>query len=169
MWRKIKLETIANLALIVTCTWVGYVLYVRPVTAQRQGLESYKPGETISIQDVDLKEADATLLMFIRSGCVFCTDSMPFYSRLTRELRAKPSAKTLRVVVVTTDDAPTAAAYVQDHAVQVDAIVANHLPPSKVRATPTLLLVTRDGHISNAWTGRLPQPQEEQVRKAIGL
>ena len=169
MWRRIRLETIANLVLIVTCAWIGYAMYTRPVVAQRQELESYKPGETVSVQDVDLKEADATLLMFVRSTCVFCTDSMPFYSRLTRELRARPSSKSLRVVVVTTDDSQTAATYLEKYAVQVDTIIAKTLPPSKVRATPTLLLVSRDGHVKNAWTGRLPQLQEEQVRRAIGL
>ena len=93
---------------------------------------------------------------------------MPFYSNLAREVRARRE-RAVRIVVVTTDDAQTARGYLAAHDLEVDEIVSGSAPPTKVFATPTLVLASRGGVVRGAWVGKLDASREREVRKAMGL
>jgi hypothetical protein len=153
-WRW-STETLVNAILVITCLWVVYsVSGPRATQPQQPQRESYRPGDRLSLNYIDAEAADKTLLLFVRSGCKFCTESMGFYSHLIDDIK---NARTnhVRVIVVTSDDNSTAAEYLKSHAVQVDQVVADMFPPPKVWATPTVVIAGPDGLVRNAWTGKL--------------
>ena len=169
MTRKISIESVANAVLIVVCSWTAFVLYTLPSRAPVTAPAGYRQGDAISLTDVSLTQSESTVLLFLRSTCTFCTQSMPFYSTLTREIRASKKAGRIRVVVVTTDDRSIATEYLASHAVSVDEIVPETAPPQKVTGTPTIVLATRGGIVQKAWTGRLDDSRERELRKELGL
>ena len=165
---RLNFDRITNIALLATSVWIAYALYTLPTAPPRPIAETYKAGEVVSIQNLDLATADSTLLLFVRSTCTFCTQSMPFYSSLAHDMRARRSTP-VHIVVVTTDDHQTASAYLAAYAVQVDEIVPGMAPPPKVTGTPTLVLTSRGGVVQKAWIGKLDESREREVRKAVGL
>lgn len=73
------------------------------------------------------------------------------------------------MVVVTTDSRATATSYLGGHGVVVDDIRAVERFPDKVWATPTVVVVSRDGRVRGTWRGQLPADGEADVMKAVGL
>ena len=163
-------ETLVNIALVVTCLWVMHTVYALPSKSERAQPTSYKTGERLELDYLDNLDESATptLLLFVRSTCKFCTESMPFYSVLTRDLRSRAIAKRVRVVVITSDDERTASEYLMAHSVAADTIVPNRIPPQKVWATPTVIVSSR-GIVKKEWIGRLDVNGEKEVREALGL
>lgn len=172
MRRKLSLDTLSQLAVVVACVWCGYVLYNRPTAATAPTVPvrpSYEVGDTVDVKGVDFSTADSTVLLFIRSSCQFCTDSMPFYQTLRERMAAAGSARGSRMVVVTTDSRATATSYLGGHGVVVDDIRAGERFPDKIWATPTVVVVSRDGRVRGTWRGQLPGDAEADVIKAAGL
>jgi hypothetical protein len=158
-----SLETMANLTLIATCA-VAIVVLVRLGASKptRHGdTDPIRVGQMITGLDASVyNKSPHTLLMYLRSGCQFCTDSMPFY----RHLRGVVSSETVRLVVVT-GDAPTMARdYLVRHALVVDEVVTmpNSMP------TPMLVLVNSSGVVAKWWLGQLERSTEDEVLAATG-
>jgi len=110
------------------------------------------------IAGVDLTASPRTLVMAIQSSCHFCSESMAFYTELSRRKGAST-----RLVVVAPDDPATAKQYVTSHGFSPDAIATSDLPGMKVAGTPTLLLVNPSGVIERVWMGKLTAAREKEV------
>ncbi|MEZ5289859.1 MAG: hypothetical protein R2745_02140 [Vicinamibacterales bacterium] len=163
---RISLETLSNIAVLVACVWAGYALYNRPAAASPPPAPTrptYAIGDASEIQGLDYSAADATVVLFVRKSCQFCTASMPFYNRLTTKWPRGREARHVQFVVITTDDDATAATYLSTFDVSVDVLRANERPPNKVFATPTVLIVAADGRVRGAWTGQLSEAGEAEV------
>lgn len=55
--------------------------------------------------------------------------------------------------------------YLRSHDVHVDQLVSSEPGKIHARATPTLVLIERDGRIVNSWRDQLPPTQEPEVVK----
>jgi hypothetical protein len=166
-------DVATNVLLAVTCIWVIYTAYhIRASSPGQQAAAtkplSYQTGDRLDLPYLAPSAADRTVVLFVRSGCRFCTDSMPFYDRLTRDSKARFGER-VRFVVITPDDGATAASYLRSHGVTVDQIVPSTPPPRKIWATPTVVITSRNGLVDNAWTGQLDVAGQLEVRRAIGL
>lgn len=120
-------------------------------------------GLRIDSTIVDFGKARQTLIMALRSDCVFCRESMPFYRRL---IESGPTD--VQIVVA----APTRDASINDHlaseGVKPDSVVLVRRGVLPVAGTPTLLLLDRRGVIIDAWAGRLNDERETEVLGALG-
>lgn len=80
-----RLETLANIAVILACTIFGVHygtdLYSRAHPAPPPS--PYKAGDMIQdTPELGLRKAGMTMLLVTRSVCHFCSASMPFYRRM---------------------------------------------------------------------------------------
>jgi thioredoxin-related protein len=173
------LEIATNVAILATSFVVVYAfLAPRPAamrTAQppvgQPPQAALQKGDRLAVaRDLDVDRADQTLLLVLRSACRYCTESMPFYSRLSRRLQDEQSRTRLQLVVVTRDEPETAGLYLREHGLVVQRTV--QLTPDlakalKVPGTPSLVLVDRTGLVRNVWFGKLDSEREKRVEDAL--
>jgi thioredoxin-related protein len=163
-----RLETAANIAIIVTCIAIGVALFLKAPSGNRQRpVPEFRPEQALDALQgaVDYRLSDQTLLLVLSRACKFCNQSMPFYRRIVEG--RPPDRGATRIVVLTLDERDEASDYLISGGVHVDQIV--NVKPEKlsVLATPTLILVDRFGKIVKAWIGLLPENMEGEVLSAV--
>jgi hypothetical protein len=144
------LERITNLVLIVSCVFSVTVMAHR-LTRSDNSTSPTAPGLTRGsrapiLENVDYRRHKETVVMFIRSSCKFCTDSMPLYRRLAHE-----TASDIQFVAASAEPTTVTQDYLRSHGVTIDTIVT----AAQVVPTPTVLLVNRSGIIEQTWVGWL--------------
>jgi Redoxin len=172
-----KLRNVGELAIVVACVVVvtdavwSRVERLWPTRTQpsapvqsAQAHPMYAVGDAAPSVGVNYAAAGKTLLMVVRSGCSFCTESMPFY----RKLKTEASAKGVKIVALTSDPLSTFRPYVASQGVDADDVISIDPRALKVRATPTLLLVDSGGKITSIWMGRLKEAEENGLVAALG-
>ena len=102
-----------------------------------------------------------TLLLVIRKGCHFCEDSLPFYRELLQAERNGDSKVFL--ISVLPDGEIDATHMLQDAQLDVPVVASFPLQQLHISATPTVVLVDRNGRVEHAWVGE----QQAAGRKAI--
>jgi hypothetical protein len=79
-----RLESAANVMVIVACTAFAahYTSdFFKPPDRSSRSTPAYKAGDSITdTADLGLNHARMTMLLVTRSGCHFCSASMPFLS-----------------------------------------------------------------------------------------
>jgi thioredoxin-related protein len=135
----------------------------------RQTVAEYRTGERLPLNaSIDVSKSAQTLLLFLRSTCKFCTESMPFYVRLAAARRT--AGTDLRLVVISADPPQVLAAYLAEFQLRVDQAVTlapAELAQFRVRGTPTLVLTDRSGTVRRVWIGKLQQPAESELLASI--
>jgi hypothetical protein len=164
---RISLDTLTNLVLITTCVAVTTVVIERYRSPGADARVAYTIGEKMgSASTINYASAERTLVMFLRDGCHFCTESMPFYRQLARD---RASNEPFRIVVATPNDVGVARSYLANNAFAVDDIQQIRPGALKVSGTPTLILVDRTGIVHGYWRGKLSPAAEREVRQRLGL
>jgi hypothetical protein len=169
-----KIELASHIAIIIVATLISVVLvknYLLPDSKTKSNAgnntaiasntgEAGIVGKAISLPDTDWKRSDRTLVFVLSTGCHFCTESASFYKELVQK-RAKQG--NTRLVAVLPQPVDAGRKYLSDLGIAVDDV--RQLPPNSigVHGTPTLLLVNKDGVVTNAWQGKLPPSKETEV------
>jgi len=160
---KSKIETMMNIVVIVLGVVVGSVFLKDHFFSPASQPESIKVGDKLAnVKGWDWAAHDQTLVLGLKKGCHFCEDSAPFYQRLA----AQPQHGGLTIVAVFPDTADEVKGVVQSEALRIPALAGVPLESLKISATPTLLLVDKNGTVENAWIGMLSPRQEREVMKA---
>jgi hypothetical protein len=139
----------ANIAIVIACGAVVVLAMLRwtPTAEQRRSIESFRPGDAAEqLPDVHYGESKATLVLYLRSSCQYCTASMPFY----RELTNHAHAKAVRIVIVSAEPPQSLRAYLSQHHLEADRALSFE---GRAVPTPTLVLVGADGRVRSAWLG----------------
>ena len=163
-WTK-TLEVITNFALLVVCLLV-VGLYVRSRLGNSQPqVASHKPpiGVTLNVSGVDWSNSQHTLVMALSTNCHFCTDSAPFYRKLT-EIAKQQHA---RVIAILPQPVAESTLYVAQRGFSVDDVRQLPLNDIHVEGTPTLLLVDSTGRVTTGWVGKLTSKLETEVISSI--
>jgi hypothetical protein len=167
---RVTLDQATNVAMIVTCAVVTATLGSKYLTNHKstvQSTASYVIGDRIPESvPIDMRAAEQTLVLFVRDGCHFCTESMGFYRNLVHD-RKDPAS--LRFVVASSDSPDVSQRYLSANQLSVDGI--SHVAPGQLnaRGTPTLILVGKDRKVRGAWIGKLSTEREDEVRRALKL
>jgi|GEM_PF-586002 len=163
-----RLESLTNVAVLIAAVLVAVyfaVLFLGRFRTQDQDHHA-EAGLHLALPSAYTFSAhERTLIMAIQDGCRFCEESMPFYSKLTKELNT--GCADAGVVAVLPNPAPTADALLKRFGLQIPRLADTSLASIGVTGTPTLLLVDRDGVVSNVWVGKLSSEDESQVLAAI--
>jgi hypothetical protein len=161
-----KVEIVANLAIITVALLLCAVLvkpYVMPASVPNATGESaearreIKRGDKITVSGIDWQKNQKTLLLALSTGCHFCTESGPFYRAIVRE------RGDTRLVALVPQGEDEGQEYLRSLGVGIDEVRHAAFRGMGLTGTPTLLLVDRDGVVSDVWVGALTPNKEEEV------
>jgi thioredoxin-related protein len=158
--------TLTLAATLVYIAWprVAGALGVTSVSAPASPV--YAAGETIDAPAAWYSTAPYTLILFARKSCVACEKAQPFIKTLIASVEGRAAA-----VMAHPDGAESSEADDRDYAKAVGiADSATFVTPAglKVRATPTLVLVDRQGRVLHAWEGVGNTDKQAQITGAVG-
>jgi len=107
---------------------------------------------------VDYQKNGRTLVLALSTQCHFCTESAPFFRKLSES--ARPNVK---MVAVLPQSIPEGEQYLSGEGLQVDLVKQESLSRLGIRGTPTMLLVNGAGVVTKVWVGKLEAKQQQQV------
>jgi thioredoxin-related protein len=168
MPEKSKLDTIANIAIILVCI-IAAVILIRnnffPGSSRPAGAPpEAKKGETYAeLRQVVPAGTDRALVLALSPTCHFCNDSMPFYKQLLDQRNQKGSAVKVIAAVPGDDVKSDEEKNFTSHGIQPDSIIAVDFKKIRVPGTPTVLLVDNQGKILDVWVGKLDGSREREV------
>ncbi len=159
---KEKIEVGANISIVIVTVFFGFILiqtYLFSPAAKGTNAGQIKKGTKVELPNVDWEKNEKTLVLYLRKGCKFCTESMPFYQKLA-QLGAEKNTK---FVVVSKDSEEVSKEYLAENDVKLRDVRQASLDSLGVRGTPTLILTNEKGEVSNSWIGKLPSETEVEV------
>lgn len=156
-----KIELAANIAIILVASAILVVLaknyfFEREISKNSE----IAIGTTISIPNVDVSKKDQTLILVLKKGCKYCTESAPFYQRLFKEIEERGKTQ---LVIVSPNEQQDAKSYLAGLGLNPSLIVQVSLNSIQVKGTPTLLLVDNKGKLTSQWVGKLSPNSETEV------
>ncbi|PYS23251.1 MAG: hypothetical protein DMF72_09800 [Acidobacteria bacterium] len=168
-----KLEVLANITVIITSI-VLCVVIVRnhsglqqstppkatatpPATAAASRRAVVQPGTRIFVPGIDWSKSNRTLLLALSTHCHFCTESAPFFKQLKQR-----RTDDVRIVAVFPQPVDQAKPYLDKLDLSFE-IVQSSLDTLGISGTPTLLLIDRDGAVTESWVGRLSEIEAARV------
>jgi thioredoxin-related protein len=159
-----KIEAVANIAIIIVALLIGGVLAYRYFGTPSESKETIKAGAKVSLPDTDWTKNNRSLVLVLQKGCRYCTESAPFYQKLSAAVKAEGKTTLLAALP---SSATESEGYLRELGVAVD--VVKQVSPSSlgVRGTPALLLVDDKGIVVESWTGKLPADKETQVLNKV--
>lgn len=163
---KERLSSLTNAATVVVAlaivAHIGVAQYDR---YQNRPRPPYAAGDVIKdTTELALKHAKMTVLLGTSSTCQYCREAMPFYGRI----RAAAMSNGVRLVAYTRENLEANQQFLNDHDLEVDAVVSAVGNGVRLEATPTVVLVGQKGQVMGAWRGSMTQGQEDELLKLIG-
>ena len=127
---------------------------------------SHEPVIGTSLRGVDFnwEGSKQTLVLALREGCRYCTDSADFYRRLAALGRRD---KNTRLLAVLPTEVAASSRYFKELRVPISEIRQSALDRINIRGTPTLLLVNDKGVVTRSWGGQLSPDKETEVIEAV--
>lgn len=116
-------------------------------------------GKVIPLNEVDWEQNGTTVILYLSTTCRYCTESSPFYQRL----KAAKAGNNFRLVAVFPQDINESTKYLEILNFRADQILSASLNSIGVTGTPTLMLVTENGVVYEAWRGKLKEDVENEV------
>ena len=166
--RRLSLTASIGFVLMVAVT-VGYIAW--PRVAGAFGLKpapplpkppAYVASELIDVPAYWYNDAPKTLVLFARASCGACDKARPFLASLVTGLGGRAKAVMAHPAGAETDDL----AFAQSIGIpesQVRQVTGN----LRVKATPTIVLVSQQGTILAAWEGAGAEPRQAEIRTTI--
>lgn len=161
-----KTELLANIAIIVVALLLGGVLvkrYLLPGSSapSARNIDPRIPaGTKASLTGVDWAKNGQTLLLVLSNNCHFCTESAPFYQRLTRETAGRPD---IHLIALFPQEVEEGRKYLDNLGVPINEIRQASPGSTGASGTPTLILVDANGVVKNSWVGKLSAPEESEI------
>jgi hypothetical protein len=154
------LEIATNIAVLAVCCLVGTLLIRNYFFPKAQpSSKALVLGSRVDLPNAQWSKANQTVVLAISTECHFCSESAPFYQKLTKAALDKHD----RVVAVLPQEISVARAYLDAKQVTVDDVLQMPLNRLGVDGTPTLLLVNSKGQITATWIGKLTPKTEVEV------
>jgi hypothetical protein len=164
-----RIETCANVAIIIAglaaaCLLIQRFAVGRAGSASRGRANEVSIGAKIPLAGVDWAKNGNTLLLALSTGCHFCSESAPFYQRITRDLSQRND---MRVISLFPSDEASGREYLNKLGVPIPDVRQASFEDIGVAGTPALILVNSSGVAAGVWIGQLPADKEAEVFDAI--
>ena len=163
--RRASVAASVGFALMVAAT-LGYIGWPRVAAAlgskPTPRPPAYAVGDIVDVPAAWYSSADTTLVLFARASCGACQKAQPFLTKIVGLMNARGAAVMAHPPLTDVEDTQFAKSLgvKNDHIVVVPAGV-------RVRATPTVLLVNRQGKIISAWEGVGKDDRQAAILAAI--
>jgi len=162
------LDLAANCLTVVVClVLIGSFVRVRlsPVVRTPTVEAGLKRGmEMAKISGLDYDKAPRVLLLFLKSSCEYCLESLPSFRTVAERARASGH---VRVVAVFPEGDREAAAFLKDGNVWSDQVLNADFHALKVRATPTIVVVDSQSRIKDFWIGAVSETTEKLILERL--
>ena len=122
---------------------------------------AYRAGQPVDVPTDWIDGRDITVVLFAQSGCGACQKAGPFFVELINSVRNRAG-----FVLATHGRDEDERFYAKSLGVSDESIRATP-EGARVRLTPTLLVVQRDGRILHVWEGVGPEQQQKAIRNTI--
>lgn len=165
--KRPPLDLLVNVAILVTCgALLITVLQHRSTYSRSASAEAprspFRVGEAAeALPGVTYGAAKLQLVLFLKSTCGYCTNSIPFYRRVRDEAKRQES---VRLIAVSSEPSGTLQEYLKRNGLTVDQVVSQQ---HKALGTPTVVLVDSAGIIKGVWEGQQGSAEEDQILRAI--
>ena len=166
--QKTALENITNIMVLVVAFVALCLLALNYFsrTAQPKVLGGLTKGmEFPALPTVKYDGFKGTVLIVLNTNCSYCSESVPFYTRLNEAQRQ--SDGTIQIVAIFPNGAEEVETYLKQHQLEVESVPDVKLDQMKLSATPSLLLIDPMGRLKDFWVGKVPANNEQQVADII--
>lgn len=156
-----RVELVTNIAIILVAILLGYFLIQKfffQQKLQQPPVEIVK-GTKVSLTDTDWSANRKTLILVLQKDCHFCSESMPFYKKLSE----KAKEKGIKLIAVLPNSREESQLYLKENGLEIQEIKQAQLNSINVRGTPTLILVNDKSEVLDSWIGKLPSQKEQEV------
>lgn len=160
-----KLETLANVAIIVVAILLSFVIAKKYLFSQNEDKQkpSISIGMKLELPEIDWKQSPKTLLFVLQKECRYCSESASFYKKIV----ANKSNANNRLIAILPSNLDESSQYLETLGLKVDEIKQQQLSKINISGTPTLILVNNSGEITDFWIGKLNQEKEIEVLSKI--
>jgi hypothetical protein len=166
-----RFQFVSNVLLLLWCVFCAFLvakrMHVLPAAlGGAQARVLYATGDDFTTIDLTSRNpAKHHLVIYVKSICRYCTDSMPLYRRTMELVSTRRQAIDVVFVTDPTDrDWPD---YLRRNGINPDVAVAVPFANWKTRVTPTMILVDPSRKVKNVWTGALIGPNETNFLRAL--
>ena len=163
--KRVSSDSIVNALIVATCCVVlGVTLQrARSVRGVSTPLAAFKAGERAEpIAGVQYDGARLTVVLYVKSTCPYCTNSMPFYGRLRAAAEALAGT---RMIAVSSDSADQLARYLTAYNLHVDQVIGDFA--GRALGTPTVVVVDGRGVVRGSWVGQQRADGESAIVAAL--
>lgn len=170
--KKSTLDTVANIAIIVTCAVALALMVNRFFFNKPQPPAGGPPQAEVGEQFDQLRQvvpagSQKALVVALSPTCGFCNESMPFYKRLIDERNQKGSGVKIIAAVPAEEVKAEEAKKFAEVGAQPDSLVTMDFASIKVPGTPTILLVDNQGKVLDVWVGKQDSGGEEKIIETL--
>jgi thioredoxin-related protein len=162
-----KIELVANVAIILVAVILGYVLVKQfvftPAPAAPGPMKQPEIGAKAALADTDFSQKDKTLILALKKGCHYCSESAPFYQKLV-QLAAE---KNVRLIAAFPHSVEEGEGYLKELNVPIAEMKQADFAALSVGGTPTLILADKNGVVTKYWVGKLPPDKEAEVISSL--
>lgn len=113
----------------------------------------------INLTSGDESAKSKTLVLVLQTGCRFCTESAPFYKRLSEEVKSKNT----KLIAIFPWENNSGKTYLEKLGLSVFEIKQASSINFEVTGTPTLIIFDDKGELLSSWVGKLPPEKETEV------
>lgn len=103
------------------------------------------------------------LLVALQTDCHFCEESMPFY----KSINERSNSLNAHLLFIFPESAAAGRVVLSEHGVVARDVRQMDFANLKIAGTPTVLLLSADGHVNDLWVGKLSEARQEQVQQAV--
>lgn len=157
-----KIELTANVLIIAVALLIVGIFAQRhffPTAPTRVPPKLPAVGDKVALANFDWSKSDKNVLLVLRVGCRFCSESAGFYKNLVQQ----SNGKNVNVVAVLPQGKEEAEKYLKDLGISGIQVRQSELDPLKVEATPTIIVADHEGKVTNVWLGKLKPEKESEV------
>lgn len=134
--------------------------YFRPATGN--GNVPAK-GSEFKVAEFDPAGSQINVLIFLRTGCAFCENSMPFYRRIA-ELSNTANVK---VITFFEHSDLEASEYLKRFQLMNVGISWTNFDSLGIKGTPTIILLDGSGKVAKSWVGQLDDASEREIENLL--
>jgi hypothetical protein len=159
-----RLETIANLSMIVASVLMGATLVKNHLWPQRgHAQEGLRPGTRLDLPGPHSSPGRRSLVLVLQSQCRFCTESGPFYRNVVKVA----GERGIHLIAALPQPVAEARRYLRSLDLAIEDV--RRIPPDVlgVRGTPTLIAIDRRGVVEQVWRGRVDTAGEVAVLASL--
>jgi len=166
--RVTLLERATYVALIAVSCISAWVLIKNqfPIPrASRASTVSPLRGETITLKDVVWEQAPQSVVIVLSAHCHWCRESVPLYQKLSTLHKATKAA--FQLIAISADAGDELSRFLAANLIEVDRIIPADVARLGIQATPTVLLVNRQGRVESSWRGAMRSSDESAFLKTL--